>query len=299
MSKKRKTKTLYRYPLSVEDDTAQLDEAKKRMVSFTRYDNLGNVLEELKYNDAEEIEEKYINHYDQKGNLVEELIYISDDDIAEHKSYERDDKGKIIKAFIHYQDGSKDTILYSYNPDGLLIEKKTIDVDGEYESKECAVYEQGKIVKKENFEYEEKVLEENFIYDDAGDLTEHQKWSIQEEDVKYINHFDKSGNLIKTLKYNSLDQLIAKTTYTYNEKGQVVEITEELPFGKTITTVRYDDKGNAIEQLEKSENDALNNHVERIYNENNELIRSKIRINYHGRGIDQHYILKYDYEYFD
>ncbi|MBN2174304.1 MAG: hypothetical protein JW731_09240 [Bacteroidales bacterium] len=297
MSKKIKTATIFR--IGLKDDEVPVEKNLSKKYSYVEYDTFGNVVLEEKYDEEGMVEEKYVYKYDDQGKLIEELTYLTEDEIVGHKTFDRDENGEITKAYVHYHDGSYDTEKYTYNAAGKLLEKITIDTDGEYESKETSIYENDRIIKREEYDGDELILEETFEYDDDGNLAGHTKWSVQEDQINYVNSFDGKGNVIKSLKYNNLDQLIGKTTYTYNDQGKIAQITEEMPHTTATTKIIYDTWGNAIQQTETNENGLVNNHVERKYNENNQTIESKVTINFHGTRIDQKYLLKYEYEYFD
>jgi len=298
MDKKIKSTTQYKHDYIIEDVNAQQIELKGAKYSYTEFDNKGNVLLEIRFNKSGDIEEKYENKYNESGHLIEELVYLSENEIAEHKSYEYNEKGIISKSHKHYQDDTKDTINYEYE-DGKLIKKQTIDFDEEEEAREEFEYVDAKLVSRKVFEYDDLVFEESYVYDDAGNIVEQSKWTNDEDNSKYYNQFNEKGNLEKTLTYNIKDQLLAKSEYFYNERGLLEKIEEDTLHGKNITTLEYDDNNNIIKQTEKNEAGDINNKAERKYNENGDVIESEVFIDFHGMGINQHYILTYDYVYFE
>ncbi|MCF8367884.1 MAG: hypothetical protein K9G76_02490 [Bacteroidales bacterium] len=229
--------------------------------------------------------------------MYEELNYISHNEIAEHKTYERDSKGNVVVAYKHYQDGEKDTIKFERDHEGRLIEKVTIDSYNEEESREKIQYEGDKVVQRKISEYDELVLEENFKYDEKGNLMEHSKWSVEEEDARYVHLYNPDRTINKVLKYNLKEELISKAEYKYSG-DQLIQILEESGYGKTITEIEYDDQGNAITQTEKNARNEVNNIAKRKYNENNDITETEVFIDLHGKGINQNYMLKYTYEYF-
>ena len=140
------------------------------------------------------------------------------------------------------------------------------------------------------------MLEETFEYDEKGIMSSHSRWSIEEEDARYLNEFDSKGNLIKTQKFNMKDQLISKAEYQF-EDNNLVSIVEENQYAKDTTTLSYNEHGDVVEQTELNAAGKVNNRAKRKYNENHDVIESEVWINQHGKGVDQHYILKYEYEY--
>jgi len=296
--RKIKSSTLYKYDYVAENIHAEESEVKVSKYSYSEFDKNGNMILEMKYDSSGEIEEKYENKYNEKGNLIEEISYLDEDEIAEHKTYERDEKGKIIKSFVHYQDGTKDTIGYKYDGEGNLTEKITVDSYGEIESKEMAQYKDGKLILNEKYEYDELMKNETFELDDSGNITEQNVWSAEKENVTFRNTFDEKGNLLEQRQYNDNEELTGKAGYYYDDNGKLIKITEETPYGQNTTRISYDERGNAIEQIETNKEGEVNNSVERKFNENNDVIETQVFIDFHGQGISQQYVLKYEYEYF-
>lgn len=298
IKKKIKSTTLVKYDYVIEDVVAKEIEIKGAKYSYTEFDDKGNVLLEIRYNKSGGVEEKYENKYNDLGQLVEEIIYLSDDEIAQHKTFEYNEQGSIAIAHKHYQDGSKDTVTYHYE-NGQLIEKITTDSDEEVEAKEEFIYKESKLASRKVYEYDELVWDESLDYDESGNLVEQTKWTKDDQDSKYYNHFNEKGNLVKTITSNIKDELLAKSEYFYDDEGLLEKIVEESIYGKNITTLAYDEHKNSIKQVETNQQGEINNEAERKYNENNDVLESEVYVNFHGMGVNQHYILKYDYEYYE
>lgn len=298
MKKKIKSNTLYRISTLVKGPGGEETETRRYKYSYSEYTEDGQMLVDIRYNEDGEVEEKYVNKYDSSGRLSEELTYLTEDEIAEHKSYERDEKGQIFRAFKHYQDGEKDTIHYTRDEAGNLVEKVTIDSYNEEEARETIEYKENKITHRSVFEYDELTLEESFTYDPDGNMSGHTKWSTEDEDSRFVSEFDTSGNLVRAMRYSMKDELLSRVVYTY-EGNLLTLIVDESTTGKNTTTLKYDAKGNLTEQVEVNKNGQINNQANRKYNENGEVSESEVFINYHGRGVNQHYVLEYAYEYYD
>jgi antitoxin component YwqK of YwqJK toxin-antitoxin module len=299
MSKIKKSATLNKYDLVAENIHAKELEVKGMKYSYNEYDAKGNETLEIKYNAKGRIEEKYKNAYDDNGFLIEEITYLDGKEIAEHKTYERDEKGVILKAFKHYQDDSKDTLEYKYDENGLLLEVKTIDSYGEVEATEISEYENGKLILKEKHEYDELMEKDTYQYDDNGNVIENEHWTEEAGTVRFANSFDDRNNLIESLIYNKKGDLVSKSVYTYNDQNKIVTVIEEAPGVVNTTEIAYDDHGNAIKQEEKNKESLINNSVIRTFNENNDVVETTVFIDLHGRGVNQNYTLKFEYEYYD
>ncbi|MEZ5083812.1 MAG: hypothetical protein R2750_10235 [Bacteroidales bacterium] len=296
MGHKIKSTTLYKYDLVLKNANAQELDWKKHKFSYTEFDENQNIVCEIKYNEDGEVDEKNINKFDKKGNLIEELSYLTEDEIAEHKTYERDEKGNVVKIFKHYQDGEKDTINFIRDQAGKILEKITIDSYNEEEAREIIEYAGEKVISRKEYEYDELVVEESYKYNEKGVLIELTRWTHEDEDSKYKNIYDDEGNIYKALKYNLKDKLISKAEYFYKD-GKLAEIAEESPYGKNITRFNYDEAGNVVLQTEENGAGKLNNKAIRKFNEHNDVSETEVFIDFHGKGINQHYVLKYEYEY--
>jgi len=299
MNKKIKSITLFKYDFINQKRSGEESDEKGNKFSYTELDEKGNLLVEIKYNPQGEVEEKYLYTFDNQGNLTEEISYLSDDEIAEHKTYEYEPEGKLMKAFKHYADGSKDIILYDYDIHGNLSSKTTTDSENEIEAKEILEWENKSLVKKEVYEFDELVSKETNAFDEKGNRIENSKWTPDEGTTRSEYFYNDKGDLFKQLIYNKDDKLVAKTIYSYNEHGKVVEMNDESIRSKSNTTILYDEKGNATDQTEVNENGEVNNRAIRKYNDRNEVVETSVIIDLHGKGLNQEYLLHYEYEYFE
>ena len=296
MGHKIKSITLYKYDLVIKGANANELNWKKHKHSYIEYDKDQHIVCEIKYNEDGEVDEKNINKFDDQGNLIEERFYLSENEVAEHKTYERDDKGNVINIYKHYQDGEKDTIHFIRDESGKLVEKITIDSYNEEEAREIIEYAGDKVKSRKEYEYDELVMEEEFEYSDKGKLVEHVKWSHEDENSRFINKYNEEGQIFKALKYNLKDKLISKAEYIYKE-DKLMEIAEESPYGKIITRFEYDEKGNPVKQTEENGMGKINNRAIRIFNEHGDVVETEVFIDFHGKGINQHYKIKYENEY--
>lgn len=298
MAKKVKSINLFKkdfYPSSTSPDKVRSNEYK---FSTTEYDENGNVVLELKFNSDQKLEDKFVNVYSKDGFLVEEKHYLSFKDLAEHKTYELDKSGKVVKAFKHYNDGSKDTINYTFDANGNLIERVTIDSYDEVEAKDVFEYDGKKLIKRETYEYDELTSKDTFVYDTNGYVVEEASWT-EDESNRRSNVYNKKGNIEKVLFYDKEDKLVAKTIYSYDDQDRIIGAAEETPYGNSSTTITYNEKGNAIEQIEKNEQGEINNSAIRKFNDNNDVVENEVFIDMHGRSLNQQYVLRYEYEYFE
>ena len=295
MQKKVKSTTLYRHDLVIKDINAKNAEWESYKYSYTEFDKDGKVILETKYLDDGEIEEKYEYLYNNNGKLIEEIDYMDEDEVATRKKYSRDDSGKITEAKLLYQDGTEDTTLYIYNDSGKLIEVKTIDEYDEVDKYEKNKYENEKLVLKELYEYDELMQKDDFFYHNNGKIKKTSRWTAENE-LTHENFFDGSGNFTGSKILRPQGEVLARTENKI-EEGRIIEITEHSTRGVISTKITYDDKGNAVLQEEKDEEGNVLNTAQRSFNDNNDVIETKVFIDFRGRAVNQQYILKYEYQY--
>ena len=299
MSKKIKSITLFKNDLISHRHSPEDSDSRGYKYSYSEMDESGHLLLEVKFNDAGELEEKDVYTFDNEGKLKEDISYLSDEEIAEHKTYEYDSQGLLLQVFKHYADGSKDRIQYEYDGNGNLSAKTTIDSEDEVEAKEIYEWENKNLIRKEVYEFDELKLKEINTYDAHGNRTEVSKWSTEDGNSRTEIFFNDQNDVVKTLEYNNDNKLVSRTIYTYDEKARLVNAEHESVRSKNTTAILYDERGNAIEQTETDASGEINNRAVRKFNEANEVVETSVFIDLHGKGLNQEYLLHYEYEYFE
>jgi antitoxin component YwqK of YwqJK toxin-antitoxin module len=299
MAKKIRSATIYKLDLPPGKSQSELNEEKFYRHSFTEMRVSGDVILDIKYLANGTEDEKQVNTFDESGRLIEKILFMQDNEIAEHKTYEYDEGGKISKVRNHYADGTCDTIQYKYGSDALPVEKTTFDSDNEVEAQEFFLYDDGKLIETKALEFDQQVSREIIAYDESGRIAGSTKWQQNEESERHQNIWDEKNRLVKVLTYNPDEKLIARLLYSYDDLNRIVGSEYETEKGRVITTVNYDEKGNAIRQIETNATGELNHTVARKFNENNDVIEARVFINRHGRDVNEEYLLKYEYEYFE
>ncbi|MBN1340502.1 MAG: hypothetical protein JXA03_14325 [Bacteroidales bacterium] len=297
MKKNIKSVTVYRKELVVNHLDEDGFEWKNSKYSHTEFDPGGNAILEMKFFKSGEVEEKYEYAYDENGRIIEEKEYLDESNVAEHRTIERNGEGKATRDTLRYQDGSEEITEYIYNQEGRLTGKITRNEDGEIEKQENYEYVNGLLAKKTESEYGEPVSDETYRYHDNGKVKERIRHNEGEEAV-FVNTFDPEGRIMEAKRYDTGNKLLGRTSYTYDESGKPARITEESKGGISVTEIGYDHIGNAVTETEKDREGNVIHSAERSYNDNNDVVESIVFVNHRGRAVNQHYILKYEYEYF-
>ena len=85
---------------------------------------------------------KLFQAFDQKGNILEELEYEDDGKLKDHVKYEYDDRHRKIKETHLDADGKVEEIsTYEYDDRGNRVSKTETDANGKVKSKKKYVYE--------------------------------------------------------------------------------------------------------------------------------------------------------------
>lgn len=300
MKKSIKTETIFKINTVIENINSEELNLKENKYSYKEINKEGNITLEINYDAFGAVAEKIVRTFDDNSNLIEEIYYDEGEEIAERKTYERADDGALKFEYTHYLDGSADTLSYQYDNEKNIVSKVLKDDEDYVESTEKFEYKNNKLVKKEVFDENNNLTEkETYEYDENGNVIEYfNQDNDKYNEFRIVNKYDEAGSRTKSLKYNSRKQLIQKSTFSVDEKNRVTKIIEEDPKGVTTTYLKYDNKSNVIFQEEFNANNEINSRVERKFDEDSNILESKGFIDMHSMGINQNYILKYKYEFF-
>jgi hypothetical protein len=282
-----------------------IGQGRKELVPYlysqTDYDPEGRVLLQCNYNPAGLVLEKVVFEYDESGRPVHETYYTDDVDPTEEKSVEYDASGKISTERKHYLDGSFDTVEFHYHADGLLMEKVTMNDEGEEELRETISYEQGRVVLRERMEAGgTQLLREEFGYDEAGKMILHIRNDEETgEFFKLRLTYDESGNKQKEELFDEADKLVETTLFDSDEQGRVLKTVEDDGRSLRIKQFRFDDNGNNLGYEETNGSGDRMVVVEHSFDESNNPLTSLVFVNGGYRTQSQHYELNYHYEWFD
>ncbi|OOM11719.1 hypothetical protein [Clostridium saccharobutylicum] len=205
--------------------------------------------------------------YDKNGNITKIItpkgfeigrVYDKADRLIEQ--HEKDEVNGIFRSYVYrYDKANNITSISEYSgEEAKLIRSKYIS-ENDYRVHWSERYEN----KKENerlfnrLDFEEDKKKKSYVYDSQNRLTHFVNFSGNTTRLFY----DKNDRIIKQVLPEQYDESADNgvgTTYSYNLKGQVVEVKNAL--GETITKNTYDPKGNL-----KTSIDGENNKVEYTY----------------------------------
>lgn len=282
------------------NNIADLDETQIREKEYihqqTEFDEAGNPIGTITYNPDGTIEHKYKYKYNSEGKLIDELLLESDDEITEHRSMEYNTDGQLIKEYIHYLDGTADALIYTYDKEGRLLSRRSIDSEGETGNYLINVYDGDHVVSETEYDIADVIItQRKIIYDENGKITE-EVFRTPEENYNILYSYDEKGVASVRRRYNEEKHLMERNTFTYDFEGRISESMEETSSGIEITFTGYDSAGNVIIQEEKTEDGELLSSIERAYDSSNRLLSTSVFSHKPGQQIPQHYRIRLEYE---
>jgi YD repeat-containing protein len=296
-----KTITTYKLDYMQAKTGSDFSDVAPVISSYNEFNAEGHSLTEITYLANGAVEQRCEYKYNDKSLVVEEILINDEGEVDEKKAYEYDEKGLLLKEFLIYQDESFDTTEYHYDESGKLIEKVTVDTDGEAESRKEISYSNDLVTREAYFDAEGNLLNEiKYTYDEKGNETEVVRFTAEDQKkVRTEYAYNEEGKRTESYTFNTANELVAKNLYKEDEKGQLIEIIEQDQFHKYTTVLVYDDNGNMIEQAETNEAGELTNRIQRKFDSNNNIEEVAVTIDRHGAGLNQNYVIQYKYELFN
>ena len=213
---------------------------------INHYDENGNVVENIEFEEDGSIHSKIITKYDNEGRQLEEIIWLDGEPASEHKKYFRKPDGSLDRIEISYEDGST-AIQYMKKDEANHIEEWIEeDEDGELETRELVKYdEKGNILSREVYDYRNKLKEAfEFEYSDNGSLVERRQLDNKRKLVIVTEYeYDDDKNLVFRANRNRKGVLSDFVKIEYDQKGQVVK---QNISGKYSFVFEYDAEGRTV-----------------------------------------------------
>ena len=187
---------------------------------ISRYDNKGNILEELWYNnDNSMIYNNYsIFEFDKKGNIISKNIYNSDSSIRKSILNQYDENGHLQESVVkeYFDEGDNYKEIYTYNEKGKLDNHKIISSEGSETLNEIFSYDESGNVALIKSDGDEGAKTTSYEYDPANNLIHYISESTDDEGKDYIEgiyNYDTDGKLTEELIYDENKKLIDKRKF--------------------------------------------------------------------------------------
>jgi len=295
---KIKSISLYKFDYVLKDINSEEFELKGGIYNKTTYDTEGRTLSEIKYDDTGVVEQHYGYAYNEQGMKIADRSWGENGDLINDMEYDIDADGRTQFAYKNYLDGSKDTITYRYDDGGKLIAREVRSDDDELEMIESYVYEgDNEVLYESRNEENELVYRKETAYNEKGNVVEEKTWMAETDaTTRVVNQYDDAGELQSVTSFTGDDDIIFKVNY--ERSGElIIGVKEESSERTVLTKIEYDEKGNPVVQEERNEEGELNSRIERKFDNEGNVIESEAIIDTHGAGRNQHYVLKYEYEF--
>lgn len=263
---------------------------------YTEFDDTGHAVEAITYNPDGTIDHKFKYQYNSEGRVTDELLLEGDDEITEHRSMVYNADGQLVKELVHYLDGTADELHFTYDQQGRLLSRRSIDSEGETGNYVVNVYNGDHLVSETEYEIAGEIItQRKIIYDEESNITE-EVFRTPEENYHIHYNYDEKGVASVRRRYNEKKHLMERNTYTYDAEGRLSESMEETSSGIEITYTAYDAEGNVTLQEEKTEDGILLSSIERTYDKLNRPLTTSVLSQRPNQMVPQHYRIRMEYE---
>ena len=230
-----------------------------KSITVTRYDYVINHVMD------EELQVQGHTHqyseFDASGRPVKEIKYMQDGSFEEMTVFEYDPAGQLSKQLYYpSEDELAEQVVYHYDESGRVDYARRIYLDGSEDRIDYAYNEGGLLIRK-------------VITNDDQEIDQTEEFEYR--DGQLIRHeiFDGEGDRIT--------EPVIDTSSTENSR------------------IERDESGRVILEEELNENDEVIMSVRRSYLPDGEPDEVEVFLDGQGRRISRHYILKYEYTFFD
>jgi len=185
-----------------------------------------------------------------------------------------------------------------YNMEGRPVREIKYDRHGHFEEMHLYAYDdRGFLISDSLFPEEGQEAEKvNFEYDDSGLLTKSHKKYLDGSMDTTVYYYDENHKPVKKVTTSDDEEPEEVVFEEEGENGATGAIEE--PDNRDVRTTR-NEKGLVILEEVYSDDNELLTRVERKYNEEGQPLESEVYIDGQGQAISRHYILHYDYTYFE
>ena len=305
---------------TVGDEWWLRDKQEKLLVKETQYDSEGNINRlceytydaignEIKYvrNDADGSESLKESVYDENGNEIQRIIYNDEGDITSQMDCTYDDYGVLVKYTLHDSDGILEDI---YDEDGNVVKETSYGNDGNLEywgeanynsagdvTKSVVYYSDGSIRRVEEHTYDSKGnltkvyvhdeeqeiddwTEMTYVYDENDNETEVITYDSSGEIQRTEKSYNSDGNLINSISYDSQGIISIWHEYDYDANGnRNIEIYKDSD-GKILSQIEYENE-KEVKTVFYNSDGSVNDQIEYSYDEEGDVIRYT---HYDGEG---------------
>ena len=198
-----------------------------------------------------------------------------------------------------------------FDSDGLAVKEIRYMQDGSFEEMVTYEYENGKLICESYYPLEDELAEQYFYrYNDSGKITQATK-QYQDGSADVIEyHYNEAGLLIRKETINDENEIeqVERFEYengnlvkheTFDGEGELVSVPYSEPASEGNSRIERNEAGQIVYEEELNDDGDVIMSVKRTYLEEGEPDEVEVYLDGQGRRISRHYILKYEYTYFD
>ncbi len=271
--------------------------------SLSVYDDHGNLLEFIKYNDSEEEEEKTISVYDSNNHLMSEETFYVLDDTSEKRTIKRNEQGDAVEEIKTFTDGSESRQEFVYETGANKMNVTHYDEDNKVEFLESFIFSDEKRTDLSEYTKTDpnaKIIENSkFIHDPANNSLIQEYFSAEGNiRSKRIMKFNEHGVELESAEYNEKGEVTSKTYSEYDENGNISRKIIKDFHSRTVN-YQYDEKNRVVVEDLFDENNTLIRRQTYEYDESDNVLEDTYyQIDVTRSGRDEYTGNRYEYEYF-
>lgn len=229
--------------------------SKPQKVEFA-YDDKGNLVKRLIYDEFQSNPAKDILTYDTNGRLLEEASYSPENTPEDRYTYKYDEFGNVVEYTRYDSEGGlskRETTAYHAKDGKVIVEASIYGPDGRLESAEkmAYLYENAKLLKVLAYKGSKPIINAEAVYNKDGSLT----ITNYGDDYRYVRIRNHKGKEVSSAYYDK-NVLTYKSLNYYDKIGSLVTAVSIAPsHWKKVTT--YDNLGNTVGYSEYDSNGKL------------------------------------------
>jgi hypothetical protein len=146
---------------------------------------------------------------------------------------------------------------FIYGPNGNLVLQKMYSLDSVLISKDTCMYDnENNLIKKneliiphDSADYGDYFM---YKYDDSGNLKEENEYRYNRWYETWKYYYNSKGKIVETKDSNAFGDINIKSSYKYNENGELIEVINVGRNSTSKTTykpMKYDSKGNWLKEI--------------------------------------------------
>ena len=237
--------------------------------------SLGNLYQDT-FSEEEDEMNRTEYEYDAKGNLIREIERYRDPNENNAwkkvvtKTYTYDENGNVIEVTDALGNSTKAQYTLSNQ---IFIEKDPVAQENHYSfSKKYAYDALGRVVKETDSAKYDTVYNYDDLQSTVTQINAVTQPDGTQQTIQTFSKYDLNKNLIESY----VNDPSRKFTYSYNERGQIVE--QNAPYDETVpqsnVAMKYDSMGNVVEKIVGTER--LETYVYDIFGNNTSATVSKL-----------------------